>query len=464
MNEDDMPGDDIIELTDDDLAWTRDTWTDGELDAWFNTDTNSPPDDTWQPISLRHDPNRPHIHPTILRRDDGQALFTLGHVHVLFGEPEAGKGWILCHAITETVHAGQNVIYIDLEDTEQNIGPRLRALGLTDNQLDTHVTYLRPQERTTPTSWDRLCTYARDAQLVIIDSFNEVIGLWGLKSKDNDEITPFVRNVPRALAHLGPAVILADHVVKNREDRGRYPIGAQAKLAAADAGYYIDNTSRFGRGKTGRSTINVAKDRHGHVRANTVGEDHWGTFTLTSNPDGDQVTVELVTKISGDGRQAWRPTHLMEKVSRLLEANTDGLSQRAIVKAIGGKTDHVRAAIDVLVNEGYCTTAKGPRNADLTVTARPYREAVDNASDPGETDDHTTAPRPRPTAPRDAVTTTAPTAPTAPTNGRGARGAVTPQSDTPPRPLCHECGHHLERGGWCPWCHPPHTTDEWIGT
>lgn len=412
------------------------------------------PSDTWQPISLRYDPNRPVVLPSILRRDDGHALFTPGHVHVIFGEPEAGKGWLICAAIREVVTAGRNAVYIDLEDTEHNIGPRLRGLGLTDDQLDAHVTYLRPQDRTNQTTWARLCAYAEDADLVVIDSFNEVIGLWGVKSKDNDEITPFVRNVPRALAHLGPAVVLADHVVKNREERSRYPIGAQAKLAAADAGYSIENTTRFGRGKTGRSTISVAKDRHGHVRAATVGGDHWGTYTLTSNEGGGQITFDLTAKVTGGDGDTWRPTGLMEKISKMLAEHGGEMSKNKIEGLAGAKAEYVRKALELLVDEGYATVRK-QGSAHYHRHAKPYREADELAtSSPRPTSSHL--------VPGTRGGNLVPSSPSS-TNGRGDEDEVRGRSEGAPRPKpkCRKCDRALDRGG-CRWCDDEDFTDDWI--
>ena len=49
-------------------------------------------------------------------------------------------------------------------------------------------------------------------------------------------------------------MLLVDHVTKSKDDRGRYAIGAQAKLAGIDgAAYSVKMVSPFGRGRTGRA-------------------------------------------------------------------------------------------------------------------------------------------------------------------------------------------------------------------
>ena len=88
-----------------------------------------------------------------------------------------------------------------------------------------------------------------------------------------------------------------DHVTKDREGRGRYAIGAVHKLNALDGGAYIlENRHPFGVGRTGRSTVRVAKDRPGQLRRNALPSGnglHWyGDLVLKSvDEDFAEVTI-----------------------------------------------------------------------------------------------------------------------------------------------------------------------------
>ena len=69
-----------------------------------------------------------------------------------------------------------------------------------------------------------------------------------------------------------------------------------------------------------------------------------------------------------------RPTHLMEKVSRLLEASPSPLSKNAVEKAIEGKAEWVRLACQILIEEKYIGIENGARNALNLKLLREFRE------------------------------------------------------------------------------------------
>jgi hypothetical protein len=94
--------------------------------------------------------------------------------------------------------------------------------------------------------------------------------------------------------------------------------------------------------------------------------------------------------------EPFRPTVLMEKVSRVLEASTERLSTRTIEgivpgkaeakrQAIGlpgivpGKAEAKRQAIGLLVAEGYIAVEDGPRGARLHRSARPFRNSEETS-------------------------------------------------------------------------------------
>jgi hypothetical protein len=57
------------------------------------------------------------------------------------------------------------------------------------------------------------------------------LAAFGLETK-NEDIRVFHTLVTEPLRSAGASVVIADHVTKDREKRGRYSIGGQSKLAS----------------------------------------------------------------------------------------------------------------------------------------------------------------------------------------------------------------------------------------
>ena len=87
--------------------------------------------------------------------------------------------------------------------------------------------------------------------------------------------------------------------------------------------------------------------------------------------------VESLQTASGDRT---RPTHLMEEVSKTLEAAMTPLSKNAVEKAIKGKAEWVRIAIQNLIDEKFVGIENGSRNALNLKSLRPYRQEDDGSS------------------------------------------------------------------------------------
>lgn len=65
----------------------------------------------------------------------------------------------------------------------------------------------------------------------------------------------------------GAAVVVIDHVGKDREARGRFAIGAQSKMSyLTGASYMVEILEPLGVGMIGKLSIRIGKDRRGQVR------------------------------------------------------------------------------------------------------------------------------------------------------------------------------------------------------
>jgi AAA domain len=328
----------------------------------------------WEPVDvdavLRGEQLDPS--PSILRRTDAEGLIYPGRIHLVYGEPESAKGWLVLSACREQMDLGEPVLYIDFEDVAPTAIGRLRNLGATDEQIRNLFTYIRPDTPATPDIVTNLPGIG--ATLVVLDGVTEAMTLHGLELKDNADVAKFVELLPRPLAKMGAAVILVDHVAKDTTGRGRFAIGAQHKLAGIDgAAYSIEVVKPFGRGLSGLARLTVTKDRPGFVRPVSVFGKRTGDVHLSSGTDGAvQVRIEPAADVSGDG---FRPTFLMERVSRFLELQTQPVSQREIEHSVEGNVPALRKATDVLVSEGFASRTSGPNRALLHALIKPFRES-----------------------------------------------------------------------------------------
>lgn len=314
--------------------------------------------------------------PTMLARTDGLCLLYPGKIHAFNGEPESGKGWLAMFACAERIVAGEHVLYIDFEDVAATAVARLLSLGVDPSLLLTYFHYIRPDE---PLAGQAIVSIEHALRryaptLCIVDGVTEALTLHGWDINDNNDQAKYLAAIPRRLARRGAAVANIDHVVKSRDGRGRYAIGAQHKLAGIDVAYTVDVTKPLGRGLDGQLRLDVAKDRPGFVRGASGFGKHAADLLLSATADGTCVTIELRPPAASapDGR--FRPTHLMEQLSLFLEASPEPLSTNTLLDGIAGKRDHRRRALATLIAEGYIAVESGPNRAKFHRLVRPFRE------------------------------------------------------------------------------------------
>ncbi|MEV5124297.1 AAA family ATPase [Streptomyces decoyicus] len=319
--------------------------------------------------------------PTIGRRDDGAGMFYPGRLHSIFAEPEAMKTWLALTVTAAELALGNAVVYLDFEDEEGGIVSRLLALGTPAAVIAERFHYFRPDGPMGDAGRAALAPYlAASTTFAVIDGVTEAMGLFGLKPKDDTDVAGFWRILPRWLAEQGPAVLLLDHVNKDRENRGRWATGSQHKLSGLNGcAYLLESITPLAPGQRGKSRVRVAKDRPGQVRKHALpgsgGALHWfADFVVEPQPDGSAF-ASLPAPIEREG--PFRPTALMHKVSDALAAAPDPLSVRGVLDRVPGKQEAVRRALAVLVDEGNVTVTPGPRGAQLHTLRRPFTGETD---------------------------------------------------------------------------------------
>ena len=320
--------------------------------------------------------------PTLMPREDGVCLLYPGLVHSFHGESESGKSWVLQAEAARCVKAALAVLYVDFESDAGSVTDRLMELGCTPAQILAHFDYRNPEMKPTSVyeleAWQDMM--GRSYALAVIDGVTDSLGIWNAKSNDGDEVSGWMRAFPRQLAaRTGAAVGLIDHVTKNADTRGRFATGSQMKMAGlTGAAYMVEVEDPLGRGLKGRLSIRVGKDRPGSVRG------HGGEMRKT---DRTQLVAQFVLDATGmrpgaslvvpdDSPKQFRPTALMERVSLFLAASP-GATGRTVTDSIQGKATYVRAALTLLVSEGYVATEVAGRSVKHTVI-KPYTEADDS--------------------------------------------------------------------------------------
>ena len=127
--------------------------------------------------------------------------------------------------------------------------------------------------------------------------------------------------------------------------------------------------------RAGKVKVTVAKDRGGNYgQGSTVA-------MIELSPVESGVHIVINADDSHDASGQFRPTHLMERVSRWLEDQAEPATGREVERTVDGRGVHLREALRALVGEGYVAVEEGPRGAKLHRSARPFRddpEPVDN--------------------------------------------------------------------------------------
>jgi hypothetical protein len=302
-------------------------------------------------------PERPT--PQYVRRPDGIGLFYAGKVNGIFGDPETGKSWITHAGAVEALGAGQRVAIIDADHNgpEATVS-RLLALGADPSALadPDRFRYVEPEDRAAVIrAVVDLETWSPG--YVVLDSLGELLPLLGAESNSNDDVTMALRAVTGPLLRSGACVVTVDHVVKNRDAGGGYAVGAGAKKRPIRGSYLrAAKITEVVPGKVGKVRLHIEKDTTGSLRRAGDGK-HAGVFTLDAT-DPDRITWHIDLGASGEGGDYFRPTALMERVSRWMADRPGTHSRTAITTAVSGRKVNLETALDVLTRERFTRVAE----------------------------------------------------------------------------------------------------------
>ena len=215
---------------------------------------------------------RKRTEPRYVKRTDGKALLYPGKDSYLYAETESGKSWLVAHVIGQCIDEGVPVMVVDFEEGDElEYGNRLLDLGGDEGKLSdpARFRYLMVDGKCT----DEIMSEADDmgALVVVYEGMSVAYDVYGLQVKENDSATAFRRTLVKPHLVAGRAVLTTDHVVKDRDGRGRYAIGGVMKLNAASGGaFLLVNVEGLAPGQRGASNLYVTKDRPGAVKRHSV--------------------------------------------------------------------------------------------------------------------------------------------------------------------------------------------------
>lgn len=327
-------------------------------DSWGIVDLSALLEGTYEPVK-----------PDRMMRTDGNGLIYSGMLHSFHGESESGKSLILLWEAALTMNDGEDVLWIDFDsDAAENVG-RLLAFGVEKHIIKAHFHYVRPEMGPKGSKgWGRMFTQAYG--LAVIDGVTDAVmlltGEGTSKGDPNQSFTYFSRRLPKKLAkYTGAAVCMIDHVTKDTQNRGRFAIGAQAKMSQlSGAAYLVEITEVFGRGMRGEIKLSVGKDRPGGVRPN-AGEAQKGQLQEVARVTVDDTGTHTVLTINPQGMSDIDPFEgLRDNVDDMVTVSTAlidrpyglGINQiKEVLKESGKGMRHerVKAALEALEADGY---------------------------------------------------------------------------------------------------------------
>ena len=315
---------------------------------------------SWLPVPLVGTP--PVEPPSIC------GLLYPGKRHLLSGESDAGKSMVLHYWQAEEIRAGHCVLHLDFEQGQAETLQRLLALGLTEHEIEQSFIYVSPDEPVGDLLPDLLAVIEdRRPTIVSFDSFGNLAELHGLSDNDRQDVGRIYRTIIEPTIQYGAAAVALDHLAK-APGPAKYAIGSERKIGIPDVHLRVACAVPLARGRKGVVNIVGMRDRSGYLRKGKLAE-----ITLHSDDSG-RIRTEIVFVEDDEAGKVWRPTDLMERVSRHLESLVPaGASQNAIERDVIGNAKHKRQTLNLLVADGYVTEARDGQ-ARVFTSVKPFRE------------------------------------------------------------------------------------------
>lgn len=313
---------------------------------------------------------------------------------VIVGPTGGGRSALIEAGLYDAAGAGLRCVYLGSEVGQEEFNARAAYLaGCRGDNVDdalraelARVRYLDCASAVTrawqdPDAWLR--GIVERYKIVAIDPLSTVASALDLDfDKSNAEFIQFYDRIVQPLTARGVAVLIVDNV-GHAEDAKRRAKGVSAKSDRADLTFSCSpSINPIG--------LIVKAQKVRSIRAGHQRGDEWLFLK-------DSQRIERRAREEGDSA-AFRPTHIMRKVSEAVERD-EGLTGNTIRTTIGGRAKNVDLALALLISEHYIEVRKDGQ-AHRHYSIRSYREDA-------ETPTASTVSQPRPNHVPDAVPATA---------------------------------------------------------
>jgi hypothetical protein len=317
---------------------------------------------SWEPIDLTTlaevEPVLPDLAPSI------KVLYP-GKRHIVSGPPESLKTLITYALLLDALRDGKKVAVVDFENGPHDARNLFRDLSATDDELR-QVCFISPDMAASEADVQRLISLGID--VVLIDAGAGLYSLEGADDNSRMDVEAVSQKYVTPLWRSGITVVGLDHVSKNKPSG--WAIGSERKVGGVEVHLQFESKVTLTRGGSGVVRVYVHKDRPGYIRH------EYGVQGFELHIDSDSETHALTfaaPRTIEDSTGDFRPTALMEKVSKYIEAH-EGQSKQEVYEALKpSKRVYVWTAFEKLETEGFIAFEKIGRTMYARHVA-PFRE------------------------------------------------------------------------------------------
>jgi hypothetical protein len=275
-----------------------------------------------------------------------------GKRHQVVAPRKEGKSFAMLVHWTQMILAGAKVVILDRENGADLYAGRLEAIadGLDLNPEDLRAGLLYYEfPRLRLDDGKDLVELCRSADVVVFDAQRMFLTDLGLQENVADDYSKFIATAIDPLFVAGIATMILD----NTGHDGNRARGSSTKGDLNEVLFTLKAVQPFDTKRIGLLQLAVDDSRFGNrgVWQMRIGGGTFEPWRATEGP--------------------WRPTLLMERASKTLEAQTKPLSKTDIVAATRGTDMHLYTALDILVDEGY---ARLTEDGLLIEVVQPYRD------------------------------------------------------------------------------------------
>lgn len=285
-------------------------------------------------------------------------MLVRGKRHQIAAPKKVGKSISkLVHWVTMAC-AGSRVVVLDRENGANLYAGRLAAIiaafGLDEDsqqQLAENLVY-HEFPRLRVHDGDELVSMCVGADVVVFDSQRMFLTDLGLGEDTSDDYAAFVGIAIDPLFRAGIATVILDNTGHEETKRSR---GSSAKGDLNEVLFSLEVVEPFNLDDTGKVRLEITDSRFGNA----------GRWEMTI---GGGVFEPWQSVDKGDGEAAatdWKPTALMERISRWHESHPEPVSRNEIARSVSGKRTYLLNAIDCLIAEGCAAETVGEHGAKL---------------------------------------------------------------------------------------------------